>query len=107
MAREPSSAAACEFGREPVAPDLVRLCRALRPPPRSVVEADGTVVLELGELSKELLIEAAVGGRADCIYAFCRVNAEALRSLVAGIVDQRALPISIDAIVAEALAEVA
>ena len=107
MARDASSAAARTFGREPVAPDLLRLCRALRPPPRAVLDAERGTSLELGELSQELLIEAVVGDRADCIYAFCRLNAEALRREVARTVGERALPISIDAIVAEALAEVA
>src|SRR5687767_9090008 len=107
MATVPSGATAGGFGRDPVPPDLLLLCKSLRPLPRALADLDGTRTLEVSALSEELLLEAAVAGRADCIYAFCRLNAEAVRAVVVERVTQAALPISIDAAVAEVLAEIA
>jgi hypothetical protein len=63
--------------------------------------------LDLATISEELLIEATVAGRADCIYAFCRLNAEAVREVASARVRGDALPIGLDGIVVEVLAEIA
>ena len=107
MPSAPAGSPAREFGRSRLGPELLGICRALRPLPRLLRSLEPTANVELGAVSEELLIEATVAGRADCIYAFCRLNADAVRDVAAWRVSEEALPIDLDAIVAEVLAEVA
>lgn len=107
MSTAPAGKPAREFGSAQIPAELLGIFRALSPQPRAWSSLDASSRGDLATVSKELLIEAAAEARVDCIYAFCRLNSDAVRTVATARIQAEAAPVSVDAVVAEVLAEVA
>jgi len=106
MATVPTGTRDPEFGCITLSPAQVAICRALRPLPSTLVALQGAAWFEIATVSEALLLEAACSGRADCLYVFCRVNANRVRRMVDDHVLSSALPFQSDPLITEVFAQV-